>query len=165
MLQRCGNLLPLPTVSDHHERFEVVQHECCALADAVVPHSLSQVLLDHGVPINHTIQRAGEFVITFPQAYHAGYVRAPFGGFELREYPNHGCFSPLLLYKSITVHRTYEVEFRGRFSHGFNCNEAVNFALADWLPYGRVSIQRYKDKKRSPVLSQPAFKSSLVMRF
>ena len=92
-------------------------------------------------------------------------VRAPFGGFELREYPNHGCFSPLLLYKSITVHRTYEVEFRGRFSHGFNCNEAVNFALADWLPYGRVSIQRYKDKKRSPVLSQPAFKSSLVMRF
>ena len=75
MLQRCGNLLPLPTVSDHHERFEVVQHESCALADAVVPHSLSQVLLDHGVPINHTIQRAGEFVITFPQAYHAGYVR------------------------------------------------------------------------------------------
>ena len=26
--------------------------------------------------------------------------------------------------------------------------EQVNFALADWLPYGRGSIERYEDTKR-----------------
>lgn len=63
------------------------------------------------VQIFHTIQEAGEFIITFPNAYHAG------------------------------------------FSHGFNCAESTNFALADWLPYGRESIQIYKQFNRSSVFS------------
>lgn len=54
-------------------------------------------------------QRAGQFVITFPQAYHAG------------------------------------------FNHGFNFNEAVNFAPSDWEPYGGKSIQRLQDFRRQPV--------------
>ncbi|EKX49136.1 hypothetical protein GUITHDRAFT_68209, partial [Guillardia theta CCMP2712] len=48
---------------------------------------------------------------------------------------------------------TMPQSYHGGFSHGFNCNEAVNFAPADWLPFGRASVERYKCKKRSPVFS------------
>ena len=30
-------------------------------------------LMENGVPVVRSYQRAGEFVITFPQAYHAGF--------------------------------------------------------------------------------------------
>ena len=58
-------------------------------------------MLDAGVRVVRTVQQAGEYVITFPRAYHAG------------------------------------------FSHGFNCGEAVNFATADWFPYGEECAARY----------------------
>lgn len=32
-----------------------------------------RILKEHGVPVVRTIQRAGEFVVTFPRAYHAGF--------------------------------------------------------------------------------------------
>jgi len=54
-----------------------------------------------GVPVFHTFQEPGDFIITFPQAYHMG------------------------------------------FSHGFNMAEAANFALPDWLPFGRRAVERY----------------------
>ncbi|EGO02116.1 hypothetical protein SERLA73DRAFT_159163 [Serpula lacrymans var. lacrymans S7.3] len=68
-------------------------------------------LIDAGVRVHACNQRAGEFVITFPKAYHAG------------------------------------------FNHGFNFNEAVNFALPDWLPYGRDCVQRYREHRKLPVFS------------
>jgi hypothetical protein len=49
------------------------------------------------LPVSHCIQNAGEFVITQPGAYHAG------------------------------------------FNHGFNCAESVNFAIEDWIAFGRVA--------------------------
>ncbi|OIV99596.1 hypothetical protein TanjilG_17406 [Lupinus angustifolius] len=52
------------------------------------------IFLQHDVPVYKAVQKPGEFVITFPRAYHAG------------------------------------------FSHGFNCGEAVNFAIGDWFPLG-----------------------------
>ncbi|KIJ37372.1 hypothetical protein M422DRAFT_260033 [Sphaerobolus stellatus SS14] len=64
-----------------------------------------------GVRVYACNQRAGEFVITFPKAYHAG------------------------------------------FNHGFNFNEAVNFALPEWLPYGRSCVQRYQEHRKLPVFS------------
>ena len=64
-----------------------------------------------GVEVYVLDQRAGEFVITFPQAYHAG------------------------------------------FNHGFNFNEAVNFAPADWEPYGEAGVQRLQEFKRQPCFS------------
>ncbi|KAG9452471.1 hypothetical protein H6P81_005375 [Aristolochia fimbriata] len=68
------------------------------------------ILLEQGVPVFKAIQKPGEFVITFPRAYHAG------------------------------------------FSHGFNCGEAVNFAVGDWFPMGSVASRRYALLNRSPLL-------------
>ncbi|XP_022756969.1 lysine-specific demethylase JMJ706-like [Durio zibethinus] len=68
------------------------------------------ILLDHDVPVYKVVQNPGEFVITFPRAYHAG------------------------------------------FSHGFNCGEAVNFAIGDWFPWGAVASLRYAHLNRVPLL-------------
>jgi [histone H3]-trimethyl-L-lysine4 demethylase len=67
-------------------------------------------------------QRAGEFVITFPQAYHAG------------------------------------------FNHGFNLNEAVNFAPSDWEPFGAAAVERLQVFRRQPVFSHEELLFSAVTR-
>ncbi|XP_048500745.1 lysine-specific demethylase JMJ13 isoform X2 [Beta vulgaris subsp. vulgaris] len=68
------------------------------------------ILLEHGVPVYKAVQKPGEFIITFPRGYHAG------------------------------------------FSHGFNCGEAVNFAIGDWFPLGAVASRRYAFLNRIPLL-------------
>ncbi|KDQ64458.1 hypothetical protein JAAARDRAFT_201792 [Jaapia argillacea MUCL 33604] len=68
-------------------------------------------LVDAGVRVYACNQRAGDFVITYPKAYHAG------------------------------------------FNHGLNFNEAVNFALPDWLPFGLSCVQRYREHRKLPVFS------------
>ncbi|KAF5393073.1 hypothetical protein D9757_001208 [Collybiopsis confluens] len=68
-------------------------------------------LADAGVRVYACNQRAGELVLTFPKAYHAG------------------------------------------FNHGLNFNEAVNFALPDWLSHGRDCVQRYRAFRKLPVFS------------
>ncbi|KAI9110596.1 hypothetical protein K1719_018462 [Acacia pycnantha] len=68
------------------------------------------VLLQHGVPVYKAVQKPGEFVITFPKSYHAG------------------------------------------FSHGFNCGEAVNFALSDWFPLGAEATRRYAHLGKMPTI-------------
>ena len=64
-----------------------------------------------GVNVYALDQRAGQFVITFPQAYHAG------------------------------------------FNHGFNFNEAVNFAPHDWEPFGEAGVARLQEFRRQPCFS------------
>ena len=68
-------------------------------------------LVAQGVPVYQLQQRAGEFIVTCPRAYHAG------------------------------------------FSHGLNVAEAVNFATADWLPFGRNAMACYSQHRRTPVFS------------
>lgn len=64
-----------------------------------------------GVNVYALDQRAGQFVITFPQAYHAG------------------------------------------FNHGFNFNEAVNFAPHDWEPFGQAGVERLQAFRKQPCFS------------
>ncbi|KAF5801617.1 putative transcription factor & chromatin remodeling JUMONJI family [Helianthus annuus] len=68
------------------------------------------VLSQHGVPVYKAVQKPGEYVVTFPRAYHAG------------------------------------------FSHGFNCGEAVNFAIGDWFPLGSLATRRYSLLNRTPLI-------------
>ncbi|KAL9256459.1 Lysine-specific demethylase JMJ13-like protein [Drosera capensis] len=64
------------------------------------------ILLQLGVPVYKAVQKPGEFIITFPRAYHAG----------------------------------------------FNCGEAVNFAIGDWFPLGAIASKRYSLLNRVPLL-------------
>ncbi|CAK7212361.1 hypothetical protein SCUCBS95973_001437 [Sporothrix curviconia] len=68
-------------------------------------------LKEAGVRVYAVDQRAGQMVITFPQAYHAG------------------------------------------FNHGFNFNEAVNFAPHDWEPFGLAGVDRLQQFRRQPCFS------------
>ena len=43
-----------------------------------------QTLMEHNIPVYRTDQRAGEFIITFPRAYHAGFNQ----GFNFAEAVN-----------------------------------------------------------------------------
>ena len=79
-------------------------------------------LMKAGVGVFALDQRAGEFVITFPEAYHAG------------------------------------------FNHGFNFNEAVNFAPSDWEPFGEHGVQRLRDYRRQPCFSHDELLLAAALR-
>ncbi|PSS04562.1 Lysine-specific demethylase [Actinidia chinensis var. chinensis] len=103
---------------------KVVQH--CVYADDILSTSREDgafgvlvekttmfppnILLQYGVPVYKAVQFPGEFVITFPRSYHAG------------------------------------------FSHGFNCGEAVNFAIGDWFPFAAKASRRYALLSRMPIV-------------
>lgn len=67
-----------------------------------------------GVKVFRAVQQPGEFVVTFPRAYHGG------------------------------------------FSNGFNFGEAVNFATADWFPFGQQCNLRYARLGRPRILLHEA---------
>ncbi|KAF2727835.1 PLU-1-domain-containing protein [Polyplosphaeria fusca] len=89
------------------ELFETQPDLLFQLVTLLTPEQLQKA----GVRVFALDQRAGEFVITFPQAFHAG------------------------------------------FNHGFNFNEAVNFAPSDWEPFGEIGVQRLRDFRRQPCFS------------
>lgn len=89
------------------ELFETQPDLLFQLVTILPPNQLRKA----GVDVYACDQRAGQFVITFPQAYHAG------------------------------------------FNHGFNFNEAVNFAPADWEPFGESGVRRLQEFRRQPCFS------------
>lgn len=48
---------------------------------------------------------------------------------------------------------TWPKAYHCGFNHGINFNEAVNFALPDWLPQGKDCVLRYKQHSKAPVFS------------
>ncbi|KAI9149501.1 Lid2 complex component lid2 [Paramyrothecium foliicola] len=89
------------------ELFETQPDLLFQLVTLLTPEQLKKA----GVRVYALDQRAGQFVITFPQAYHAG------------------------------------------FNHGFNFNEAVNFAPHDWEPFGLAGVERLQLFRRQPCFS------------
>ncbi|RHY95458.1 hypothetical protein DYB37_003126, partial [Aphanomyces astaci] len=65
------------------------------------------------------------------------------------------------VWKSLVPHRFDKKP--DLFFH-FNCNEAVNFCLPDWLPFGRLCSERYRDFGRLSVFSHDRFMYVLAMR-
>ncbi|KAG8628109.1 hypothetical protein KVT40_003982 [Elsinoe batatas] len=100
------------------ELFETQPDLLFQLVTLLPPEKLKKA----GVRVYAIDQRAGEFVITYPQAYHAG------------------------------------------FNHGFNFNEAVNFAPVDWEPYGDAGVQRLRDYRRQPCFSHDELLLTAAMR-
>ena len=104
---------------DDAEKFENAMREAVPELFETQPDLLFQLvtllppdqLKKAGVRVYALDQRAGQFVISFPQAYHAG------------------------------------------FNHGFNFNEAVNFAPHDWEPWGEAGVERLQTFKRQPCFS------------
>ncbi|QPG96490.1 hypothetical protein C2857_004353 [Epichloe festucae Fl1] len=89
------------------ELFETQPDLLFQLVTLLTPEQLQKA----GVRVYALDQRAGQFVITFPQAYHAG------------------------------------------FNHGFNFNEAVNFAPYDWEPFGLDGVERLQLFRRQSCFS------------
>ncbi|KAL5614416.1 hypothetical protein BROUX41_004521 [Berkeleyomyces rouxiae] len=89
------------------ELFETQPDLLFQLVTLLTPEQLKKA----GVKVYALDQRAGQLVITFPQAYHAG------------------------------------------FNHGFNFNEAVNFAPCDWEPFGLAGVDRLQEFRRQPCFS------------
>ena len=116
--------------SEDAEKFEAAMRDTVPELFEQQPDLLFQLvtllqpekLKNAGVRVYALDQRAGQFVITFPQAYHAG------------------------------------------FNHGFNFNEAVNFAPPDWEPSGALAIQRLQDFRRQPVFSHDELLFSAAAR-
>jgi histone demethylase JARID1 len=116
--------------SGDSDRFEAAMQEAVPELFEQQPDLLFQLvtllqpekLVKSGVQVYALDQHAGEFVITFPQAYHAG------------------------------------------FNHGFNFNEAVNFAPSDWEPFGGAAIRRLRDFRRQPVFSHDELLFSAASR-
>jgi hypothetical protein len=48
---------------------------------------------------------------------------------------------------------TFPKAYHAGFNHGFNINEAVNFSLPDWLPFGLDCVNRYRELGKHPVFS------------
>ncbi|KAL9044024.1 MAG: hypothetical protein Q9214_002810 [Letrouitia sp. 1 TL-2023] len=101
------------------ERFEEAMRQAVPELFETQPDLLFQLvtllppdqLRKAGVNVYALDQRAGQFVVTFPQAYHAG------------------------------------------FNHGFNFNEAVNFAPSDWEPFGEAGVERLQAFRKQPCFS------------
>ncbi len=100
------------------ELFETQPDLLFQLVTLLPPEQLKRA----GVHVYALDQRAGQFVITFPQAYHAG------------------------------------------FNHGFNFNEAVNFAPHDWEPFGHAGVERLRLFRRQPCFSHDELLLTAVAR-
>jgi hypothetical protein len=85
---------------EHRACKQFLRHKQSVISPSILTNT-------YGITISTAIQEAGEFVITWPGAYHAG------------------------------------------FNHGYNCAEAVNFALEDWIPLGQVSKPCLCDAQRA----------------
>ncbi|KAI3640860.1 hypothetical protein MIR68_001738 [Amoeboaphelidium protococcarum] len=48
---------------------------------------------------------------------------------------------------------TFPRAYHAGFNHGFNCAEAVNFVLPNWIPFGRQCLERYRQFRKPPVFS------------
>ncbi|OLL26344.1 Lid2 complex component lid2 [Neolecta irregularis DAH-3] len=59
---------------------------------------------------------------------------------------------------------TFPKAYHAGFNQGYNVNEAVNFAPADWEPFGRECVARYQEFRKIPVFSHDELLLSAAAR-
>ena len=73
----CRYGVPSSAASEFESTFKACQPDLCANQPDVLFHLVTMLsprrLVKHGVPVHSCLQNAGEFVITFPNAYHGGF--------------------------------------------------------------------------------------------
>lgn len=80
-------------------------------------------LIENGIQCTYANQNPGEYIITYPRVYHAG------------------------------------------FNCGFNFNEAVNFTMDAWLPFGEKAIEDYKSIQKENVFSHYQLIENILRNF
>ena len=92
------------------------------------------------VPVYRVCQRPGDFVVTRGRGAGSGLW---------------GADGPFCRYPQA---------FHGGFSYGFNCGEAVNFALPHWIEHARIAKERYRRVPRMAVLAHDRLMFTLAPR-
>lgn len=115
-----------------------------------------------GVPVYSATQAPGEFVVTFPNAYHGGF-RWLCGGLGMQAACCGGAWldGPRCLVAFIEcavvlpfVAWSWCVPALACRSMGVNLGEAVNFAAPDWLRFGAAALGRLRHFRKPCVVSQ-----------
>ncbi|XP_042496130.1 lysine-specific demethylase REF6-like [Macadamia integrifolia] len=104
-----------------------------------------EVLINAGIPCCRLVQNAGEFVVTFPRAYHSGFSH----GFNCGEAANIATPAWLWVAKEAAVRRA-SINYPAMVSH-FQLLYALALTLCSRVPMGVATeprSSRLKDKKR-----------------
>lgn len=59
--------------------------------------------------------------------------------------------------------KAFKCKHRNRLTEEINFNEAVNFALPDWLPEGKESVVTYRKHAKPPVFSHHELLISITL--
>ncbi|CAM9638241.1 unnamed protein product [Pylaiella littoralis] len=60
---------------------------------------------------------------------------------------------------------TFPNAYHGGFSYGFNCGEAVNFAVPRWFPESRDSVNKYRLASRVPAVSHDKMVTAAMINY
>jgi JmjC domain, hydroxylase len=155
MRSRYG--VPAAAASDFEEAFKATKPELFVHQPDVLFHLVTmlspRILQKNAVPVHTVLQQAGEFVITFPNAYHGGFnhgVNAAEAVCSRARFQR--CGSAGLLHVAIMLQTFCALRTCVCVLHNPPLPMQVNFVPADWMRFGAASMLRYRAFRKPSVL-------------